>query len=245
MYIVYDILHGDRFISIFPPSILVAGSIVFSLIYMIFRIRMKHIWPIDGILYRFHYLLQLRLGTDDMKPISNTLLKQCPNGSVARYVKLWVAYAPGMLGTFSSPARVRDPDMHHGTCVTHLPWCMPGSLASSFLWSQGGGGDVPGIPGACTTRNFYVSGKRPMMNHWVYIKLQWHSQYLKISWNSCWYYSNVETHLVYRHNEILVQIHRCSEWSISWLCTLICVSHRSFDWIPVQLMGPPVQWMGP
>ena len=24
--------------------------------------------------------------------------------------------------------RVSDPDMHHGTCVTHMPWCMSGSL---------------------------------------------------------------------------------------------------------------------
>ena len=26
--------------------------------------------------------------------------------------------------------------MHHGTCVRHVPWYMPGSLTSSFLWSQ-------------------------------------------------------------------------------------------------------------
>ena len=33
--------------------------------------------------------------------------------------------------------------MHHGTCVTHVPWCMPGSLTC------GDGENVPGIPGAC------------------------------------------------------------------------------------------------
>ena len=38
--------------------------------------------------------------------------------------------------TFSPPPRIRDPDMHHGTCVTHVPWCMPGSLPSGFLWSR-------------------------------------------------------------------------------------------------------------
>ena len=43
---------------------------------------------------------------------------------------------------------VSDPGMHYGTCVTHVPWCMSGSL------TRGGGGSVPGIPGACTTRNF-------------------------------------------------------------------------------------------
>ena len=38
---------------------------------------------------------------------------------------------------------VSDPDIHHGTCVTHVPWCMSGSLTC------GGGKNVPGIPGAC------------------------------------------------------------------------------------------------
>ena len=33
--------------------------------------------------------------------------------------------------------------MHNGTCVTHVPWCMSGSLA------YGDGENVPGIPGAC------------------------------------------------------------------------------------------------
>ena len=33
--------------------------------------------------------------------------------------------------------------MHHGTCVTHVPWCMSGSL------TRGDGENVPGIPGAC------------------------------------------------------------------------------------------------
>ena len=52
---------------------------------------------------------------------------------LTRYAKL---HAPGMSGTFSPAPRVTDPDMHHGTCVTHVPWCMPGSLTSGFLWSQ-------------------------------------------------------------------------------------------------------------
>ena len=43
------------------------------------------------------------------------------HGPLTRYVKLRVAHAPGMQGTFSPPPRVGDPDMHHGTCVTHVP----------------------------------------------------------------------------------------------------------------------------
>ena len=56
--------------------------------------------------------------------------------ALTRYTQLQIAHAPGMPGTFSPPPQVSDPDMHHGTCVTHVPWCMPGSLTSSFLWSR-------------------------------------------------------------------------------------------------------------
>ena len=58
------------------------------------------------------------------------------HGSLTRYAKLRVAHAPGMPGTFFPPPWVSDPDMRHGTCVTHVPWCMPESLTSGFLWSQ-------------------------------------------------------------------------------------------------------------
>ena len=44
---------------------------------------------------------------------------------------------------------VSNPDMHHGTCVTHVPWCMSGSL------TRGGGENVPGIPGACANLNIF------------------------------------------------------------------------------------------
>ena len=52
-------------------------------------------------------------------------------------------------------ARVSDPDMHHGTCVAHVPWCMSGSLTS------GGGENLPGIPGACATCNFTYRVRGP------------------------------------------------------------------------------------
>ena len=45
----------------------------------------------------------------------------------------------GMPGTFSPQPRVSDPNMHHSTCVTHVPWCMPGSLTNGFLWSRWSG----------------------------------------------------------------------------------------------------------
>ena len=44
---------------------------------------------------------------------------------------------------FQRKPLVSDPGMHHGTCVTHVSWCMSGSLTC------GDGENVPGIPGAC------------------------------------------------------------------------------------------------
>ena len=49
---------------------------------------------------------------------------------------------------FQRKPLVSDPGMHHDTCVTHVPWCMSGSL------TRGGGENVPGIPGACAIHNF-------------------------------------------------------------------------------------------
>ena len=73
--------------------------------------------------------------------------------SLVRLVKLRVAHAPGMPKAFSPPPRISDPDMHHSTCMTHVPWCLPGSLTNGFLWSRWRE-NVPDIPGACATRNF-------------------------------------------------------------------------------------------
>ena len=53
-------------------------------------------------------------------------------------------------------ALVSDAGMHHGTCMPHVPWCMPGSLTC------GDGENVPGIPGACATRNFTYLVRGPL-----------------------------------------------------------------------------------
>ena len=83
------------------------------------------------------------------------------NGPLARYVKLPVAHAPGMPGKFSSPPRVSDPDMHHDTCLTHVPWNMPESLNSGFLWSRWRG-ERSRHSRRMRNPQFYVSGKKPM-----------------------------------------------------------------------------------
>ena len=63
--------------------------------------------------------------------------------------------------------RVTDPDMHHGACLTHLPWCMPGSLTRSFLWSR-----FWGKPYRHSRRMrkplFCVSGKRSIVGSNIY-----------------------------------------------------------------------------
>ena len=88
-------------------------------------------------------------------------VRHCPYGLLARYVKLRVAHASGMPGMFSPPPRVSDPGMHHGTCVTHVPSCMPGSLTSGFLWSRWRGKRYRHCR-CMRNPQFYVSGKRPI-----------------------------------------------------------------------------------
>ena len=51
---------------------------------------------------------------------------------------------------------VSDPGMHHGTCVTHVPWCMSGTL------NRGGGGKRSRHSRRMRNAQFYVSGKRPI-----------------------------------------------------------------------------------
>ena len=83
------------------------------------------------------------------------------HGPLARYAKLRVAHAPGMPGMFSPSPRVSDPSMHHGTCVTHVPWCMPGSLANGVLWSRWRG-KRSRQSRRMRDLQIYVSGKRSM-----------------------------------------------------------------------------------
>ena len=88
------------------------------------------------------------------------------NGASYQIRKIADAHAPGMPATLSPPPRVSDPDIHHSTCVTHVSWCMPGSLTSGFLWSLW---QEKRSRHSRRMRNlqFYVFGKRPMV---LYVK---------------------------------------------------------------------------
>ena len=68
------------------------------------------------------------------------------HGPLTRCVKLWFAYARRECREhfpnrwLQRKTLVSDPGMHHGTCVTHMPWCMSGSL------TRGGGKTFPAFP---------------------------------------------------------------------------------------------------
>ena len=94
------------------------------------------------------------LASKNDKPLPELMLTQITD----TYMQQWASYQIRKIagcacarnaGNVSPHCRfqrkplVSDPGMHHGTCVTHVPWCMSGSLTC------GDGENVPGIPGAC------------------------------------------------------------------------------------------------
>ena len=68
----------------------------------------------------------------------------------------------GNAGNVFPATWVSDPDMHHGMCVTRVPWWMPRSLTSGFLWRWWWGKLSRHSRCMCNPQ-FYVSGKRPMI----------------------------------------------------------------------------------
>ena len=118
-----------------------------------------HIWKTDAELNYVTLIFIQRLGrTSRMEKVTMSWR----HGPLARYVKSRVTHAPGVPGTFSPPPWVSDPDMHHGTCVTHVPWCMPGSLTIGFLWSRWWGKRSRHSRRMCNPQS-YISDKRPIM----------------------------------------------------------------------------------
>ena len=101
---------------------------------------------------RVHYTCELYL------PLFSRMVSM---GLFDRYVKRWFAHVPGMPRTFFSSLQVSDPDMHHGTWLMHVPWCMPGSLFSLFLWRLWRG-KRSRYSRRMRNPQLYVSSKRPM-----------------------------------------------------------------------------------
>ena len=81
----------------------------------------------------------------------------------------------GDMSLLRDTPRVNDPYMHHGgTCVTHVSWCMPGSLTSGFLWSRWRRKRSRYFRRMRNTP-FCVSGKRLMQERPSYAPLSWRS----------------------------------------------------------------------
>ena len=131
---------------------------------------------------------------------------------------------------------VSDAGMHHGTCVTHVPWRMWGSLI------RGDGENVPGIPCACATRNFTYLVRGPCHNDFEMCvhttdtyhmnRLVWwsHRRERGISRENIYIYIGISFVIHWRHTLQLQQ----RLW-LSWMMTLwnyiqamLCTCRRSF-----------------
>ena len=82
-----------------------------------------------------------------------------------------------MLGMFFPPPQVSDPNMHLGTCITHMLWCMQGLLTSSFLWSRWRG-KLSRYSQHMRNPQFCISGKRPKGKLWDFIVRNMHTSQL-------------------------------------------------------------------
>ena len=141
---------------------------------------------------------------------SFTWMQSLIHGPPARYVKLRIAHAPEMPGTFFPPPRVSDPDMHHGTCVTHVPWCMPELLTSGFFQSQWRGKRSLNS-GRMRNPKFYVSGKKTKAQR------RWLIQYLltggafHVELSKCFLGRNMSRQIspAYRWKNILIEMYHC------------------------------------
>ena len=85
------------------------------------------------------------------------------NGTLTKYVKLRVAHAPGIPGTFCPPLTSKGTPCyrsrrHHCTCVTHVPGCILHVGIASPRWQ----GKRSWHSRRMHNPQFYVSGKRPM-----------------------------------------------------------------------------------
>ena len=95
---------------------------------------------------------------------------------------------PTPVPSWAGPASSLDPGLHHSSCVTHVSWCMSGSL------TRGGGENVPGISGTCATRNFMYLARGPWLCWpWVNTGRYLHTSFVLIITielaNSCHRYS--------------------------------------------------------
>ena len=179
-----------------------------------------------------------RLSRDQMAPEEWKWLSYRPwHGHLARYITFRVAHAPGMPGMFSPPLRVIDPDTHYGTCVTHVQWCMLGSLTSGFHFEVGDGGNFPGIPDACATHNLTYLVRGPWQRH---IFSRWLVGGI-ITCQNLHFGKYVRLSVCY--------LPKFSIFASMFVCRFVCLSvrfvkHNSWTlWHIITKLGPHMEWV--
>ena len=105
---------------------------------------------------------------------------------------------------------VSDPDMHHGTCVKHVPWCMSGFL------THGGMENVSDIPGACTTRNYLYVVRGPCPDEKKAYSVIQYVIHLPVVWCFIWatvkiihFHSKNKMHIIHYDDVACAYIVQC------------------------------------
>ena len=159
-------------------------------------------WSGWSLVWLFHRCLQQRLSLYKIRVMTGSLVSRCfhfnvcmCNGTLTRRQNCGLRMRLECRERFPyhrlhRKPLVSDSGIHHGTCVTHVPWCVSGSLARS------GGKNVPGIPGACANLNFTYLVRGP----WVsgYFCMMWFNYCIFIYVTNChaiWICISIEIYL--------------------------------------------------
>ena len=86
--------------------------------------------------------------------------------------------------------RVIDPGMHHGTCISHVPWCMTVGITNP-RWRGKRSRHSRGM----RNPQFYVSAKRPIVDPYPSVSFQWHCDNPGTASNASEAYLLAVTHL--------------------------------------------------
>ena len=90
-------------------------------------------------------------------------------GPLTRYVKLQVAHAPGMPGPFSAPPASKETASYRSWHASrHVPDARA-MMRVGIANPRWRGGNIPGIHGACATRNIAYLARGPLLK--IYITL--------------------------------------------------------------------------
>ena len=77
---------------------------------------------------------------------------------------------------------VSDPGMHHGTCVTHVPWWMSGSLTR---------GDGENIPGACAPAIMHIWQEAYVITYHLIESMWYHRLFVWLDSFLDWMHFNI------------------------------------------------------